>query len=207
MEYQAQDYSYLLGNDVLNDELLKNHFTLYEGYVKNTNELIKNKNGLIHEGKSESSEFSEINRRFGWEFNGMRLHEYYFENMVPEGSEIDHNSELFKKMTESFGSYQKWESEFRSIAKIRGIGWVVLYYDVESDHLHNVWVGEHNINHLAGAIPLLVLDVWEHAYMKQYGLQRADYVDDFFKVIDWEEVTARFGAESSEEIAETNLEE
>ena len=75
---------------------------------------------------------------------------------------------------------------------IRGIGWVILYRDPFTGRLSNVWISEHNLNHLAGATPLLAMDVWEHAYMPQYGLDRAAYIQAFFKNINWNEVSQRF---------------
>jgi len=196
MNYEPQNYEELLGLPGFSDELLKNHFSLYEGYVKNTNKLIEQTESLLKEDRAETPEFNETRRRFGWEFNGMRLHEYYFENLVKNSRSLDKESDLYLKIVEDFGSFEAWEKDFRSTGMIRGIGWVVLYYDIEADKLFNVWINEHNENHLTGAIPILVMDVWEHAYMIQYGLKRADYIDAFIKAIDWEVVSDRFGVET-----------
>ena len=139
----------------------------------------------------ETSEFAELKRRFGWEFNGMRLHELYFENMKRGGTKLDENSRLFKKIIEDFESFENWEKEFKGIGMIRGIGWVILYYDPISHKLFNVWINEHDVSHLSGCKPLLVMDVFEHAYMIDYGLKRGEYIDAFFKIIDWTVVGKR----------------
>ena len=122
----------------------------------------------------------------------MRLHEYYFENLAKEPREMDKNSELFKKIIQEFGSYEMWEKDFKSMGAMRGIGWVMLYFDQKAGRLFNVWINEHDVGHLSGALPVLVMDVFEHAYMLDYGLKKADYIERFFKAIDWEVVEKRF---------------
>jgi len=167
------------------ETLLKNHFTLYQGYVTNTNKASDLLSQMVKEGKTGTPEYAEMKRRFGWEWNGMRLHEYYFGNMIKGGKAIDKNTNFYKKIVEDFGSYENWEKDFRAVGAMRGIGWVVLYYDGMGDRLFNTWINEHDIGHLSGASPMLVMDVFEHAFMVDYGLKRADYIDAFFKAIDW----------------------
>lgn len=192
MVYEAKNYELLLGTEGFSDQLLKNHFTLYQGYVKNTNLLFDKIMALVKEGKSDQPEFAELKRRFGWEFNGMRLHELYFGNMIKGGKLLDQKNKLAKKLIDQFGSLENWEKAFRATGAMRGIGWVVLAYDKESNTLFNLWINEHDVGHLAGAVPLLVMDVFEHAFMLDYGLKRADYVAAFFKTIDWDVVSKRF---------------
>jgi len=191
MSYQAKDYSRLLGTPGFSDQLLKNHFTLYQGYVNNTNKLAETLKAMLKEGKANTPEYAEVKRRFGWEWNGMRLHEYYFDNLVNGGKPLDLNSDLAKKIEEDFGSYAEWEKEFKAIGTMRGIGWVILYLDPVSNKLFNTWINEHDVGHLAGCRPLLVMDVFEHAFMIDYGLKRADYIEAFFKNIDWNVVSSR----------------
>jgi len=186
--YKSKDFTSLIGIKGLSENLLKNHFSLYQGYVNNINKIIE----LIKNINKSSPEFAELNRRFGWEFNGMRLHELYFENMKKEGIKINKNSALFKKIVLDFGSFEKWEEEFKSISTMRGVGWVVLYYDPSSDKLFNVWINEHDVGHLTGAKPLLVMDVFEHAYMIDYNIKKSDYINAFFELIDWDIVEKRF---------------
>src|SRR5574341_1118678 len=185
MAYEAKNFDNLLGTKGFSDVLLKNHFTLYQGYVTNTNKSIDALAALAKEGKTGTPEYAEQKRRFGWEWNGMRLHEYYFGNMVKGGKPIDKNSNFYKKIVEDFGSYENWEKDFRAVASMRGIGWVILYYDGMADKLFNTWINEHDVGHLCAASPMLVMDVFEHAFITDYGIKRADYIEAFFKAIDW----------------------
>lgn len=190
--HELKSFDHLLGTEGFSDQILKNHFTLYQGYINNTNKLIDSLDALVKEGKTGNSEFAELKRRFGWEFNGMRLHEFYFGNMAKGGEEIDKNSELYRKIVEDFGSFENWEKEFKAVGAMRGIGWVILYYDKEGKRLVNSWINEHDVGHMSGAVPLLVMDVFEHAFMLDYGLKRADYIEAFFKSINWVVVIDRF---------------
>jgi Fe-Mn family superoxide dismutase len=115
----------------------------------------------------------------------MRLHEYYFENIVKDGKAIDKNSNLYIKIVSEFGSYENWEKDFKATGAMRGIGWVILYYDPLEGRLFNTWINEHDVGHLCGAMPIIIMDVFEHAYMIEYGLKKADYIEAFFKAIDW----------------------
>ncbi len=192
MAYEAKNYESLLGMEGMSDILLKNHFTLYQGYVTNTNKLIDTMVTMTKEGKIATPEFAEIKRRFGWEFNGMRLHELYFNNLKKAGHTIDTKEKLAKALIETFGSLEEWEKVFKAVGTMRGIGWVILYYDPEKKQFFNAWINEHDAGHLAGATPLLILDVFEHAYMLDYGLKKTDYIETFFKNIDWSVVEKRF---------------
>ena len=188
--YTAKDYSKLLGMQGFSDLLLKNHFALYQGYVTNTNRLIETLSQMVKDGKAGTPEYAELKRRFGWEFNGMRLHEYYFENLGGKG-ETDKSGKLFTKISEDFGSYEIWEKDFRATAGMRGIGWVILYQDPVNARLFNFWINEHEAGHPAGGIPILILDVFEHAFMIDYGLKRVDYIAAFFKNIHWKAIETR----------------
>src|SRR5512142_3190058 len=112
MPYAAKDYSKLVGMEGFSETLLKNHFTLYQGYVSNTNKVLDTLDQLTKDGKTATPEFAELKRRLGWEFNGMRLHEYYFENLGGKGP--DRNDKAAKKIAESFGSFDAWEKDFRA---------------------------------------------------------------------------------------------
>lgn len=185
--YTPKDYKHLLGLDGLSDALLTNHFTLYEGYVKNTNTLVN----LLATKEIGTPEYSELHRRFGWEWNGMRLHELYFGNMTKEKNELG-DGDLKQKIIALYGSVEDWKKNFIGVGAMRGIGWVVLAHDTESGELFNVWVNEHDAGHLVGATPLLVMDVFEHAFMLDYGTKRADYLEVFFRSIDWKVIEKRF---------------
>lgn len=190
MTYTAKDYSKLLGMEGFSETLLKNHFTLYQGYVTNTNKLIDELEQLLKNDKTGTLEFAELKRRLGWEFNGMRLHEYYFENLGGKTT-LDKNSKLFKKILEDFGSYEAWEKDFKSTGTMRGIGWVILYQDIVNGKLLNFWINEHDVSHPSGCNPILVMDVFEHAFMLDYGLKKIDYIESFFKNINWQVVETR----------------
>ncbi len=185
--YTPKDFKHLLGLAGLSDTLLNNHFTLYEGYVKNTNALVN----LLETKEIGTPEFAELQRRLGWEWNGMRLHELYFENMTTETVKPAETS-IEKKITEIYGSYDNWKKSFIGVGTMRGIGWVVLYQDPANNELFTTWINEHDLGHLAGCKPLLVMDVFEHAYMTDYGIKKADYIETFFRSIDWTVVEKRF---------------
>lgn len=185
--YEPKNFSSLIGTPGFSDTLLNNHFILYQGYVKNVNVLIE-KLSAVQLGTPECS---ELQRRFGWEWNGMRLHELYFGNMAKNSTAPVQDSELAQSIMRIYGSHENWEKDFRAVGGMRGIGWVVMYYDRTADRLFNIWVSDHAENHLTGATPLLVMDMWEHAFMIDYGLKKADYVDAFVKAIDWNVVGER----------------
>lgn len=189
MAYEAKDFSKLLGMEGFSDTLLNNHFTLYKGYVTNTNKELEILQNMLEENKL-GTEFAEVKRRLGWEFNGMRLHELYFGNLGGK-SPIKKDGKLAKKMAEDFGSYEGWEKAFKAIGAMRGIGWVALYQDNTNGKLINFWINEHDAGHPAGCIPILIMDVFEHAFMTDYGLKRADYIAAFFKNINWDVVEKR----------------
>lgn len=189
--YTAKNYEHLLGTTGFSDALLKNHFTLYEGYVKNTNTALEKLETLAKEGKRNQAEYMEIKRRFGWEWDGMRLHELYFGNMKNGGTALDSSSDLAKKITAQWGSVEEWTKGFKATGAMRGIGWTILAEDKENGQLFNVWINEHDGGHLAGATPILVMDVFEHAFMLDYGIKRADYIEAFWNAIDWDTVSKR----------------
>jgi superoxide dismutase, Fe-Mn family len=190
--YATQDFSKLKGMPGFSDKALDLHFTLYQGYVKNTNLLLEQLQQQAAQNQTDSPAYAELKRRLGWEFNGMRLHELYFGNLG--GTEaLEKDSAFMKRLEENFGSYDKWEADFKATGAVRGIGWVVLYEDSQSGRLINVWINEHDVGQLAGGNPLLIMDVFEHAYVPDYGLKRGDYIQAFFQNINWPAVEARLG--------------
>ena len=190
MNYTAKDYSKLIGLAGFSETLLKNHFTLYQGYVTNTNKVLDILGLMAKDGKTATPEYAELKRRLGWEFNGMRLHELYFENLGGKAP-LDPAGKLGRRLVEQFSDIESWEKDFRATGAMRGIGWVVLYEDTTNGRLINFWINEHDVSHPAGCTPLLVMDVFEHAFMIDYGLKRADYIEAFFKAIDWAAAGAR----------------
>lgn len=193
MRYEPQNFDHLIGMQGFSDALLKNHFTLYSGYVTNFNKLNDILVVMEKESKFGTPEYAELNRRLGWEWNGMRLHELYFGNMIKESLTLPaQDSALMQSIVKEFGSFEMFQKDFVSMGAMRGIGWVILYHDTQTGRLFNVWVNEHDVGHLAGATPLLVMDVFEHAFMLDYGLKRADYITAFWNAIDWSVVSKRY---------------
>lgn len=185
--YQLKDFSHLLGTQGFSDVMLTNHFTLYKGYVDNANKLI----GELDVMEKGSIEYYELKRRLGWEVNGIKLHELYFENLSKEKTAMGEKTKTV--LIESYGSIEEWEASLKRNGTIRGIGWVLLLRDKDTGTIFHTWVGEHNVGNILNADILLVMDMWEHAFMVDYGLKKADYIASFMNAIDWGVVEKRLG--------------
>ena len=189
--YKAMEYPDLSGMPGFSAQLIANHLKLYQGYVANVNTLAEKLETMLGEGKERTPEYAGLKRRFGWEFNGMRLHELYFGNLGGAGTPRQ-NSRLHKAIQDDFGSFEAWQKDFTATGLMRGIGWTVLYRDNVSGRLFNAWINEHDGGHLAGCAPLLIMDVFEHAYLTDYQLDKAKYVEAFLKAINWDEADKRW---------------
>jgi len=193
--FTPRDYSRLRGLTGITDEQIEVHLTLYEGYVKRSNALIQNVATLRQEGRAASPEFAEQSRRLGWELNGMRLHELYFDGLKPGGSAgLDEGSSLGAAAARQFGSLDGFKADLLGVARMPGVGWAISYADPVTGHLVNLWIEQHHEGHPAGWHPLVVLDVWEHAfsvYLKP--TEREKYLEDFFANVDWQVAAARMG--------------
>ncbi|NGX52020.1 MAG: Superoxide dismutase [Fe] [Candidatus Anoxychlamydiales bacterium] len=185
--YVAKDYSYLLTIDDFDKSLMKMHITLYNGYVNNVNLFLDQLDSL----GASSNIAKALKKTFAFEFDGMKLHELYFDNLKQD-IKIDDKSNFYKKIEEQYNSFDSWRDNFKDTGLIRGIGWVILYFDVNEKRFFNAWIDEHQINNLVGCTPILVMDVFEHAYLTQFGLNRKKYIDIFFKNINWLEVSKRY---------------
>ncbi|MBI5138316.1 MAG: superoxide dismutase [Candidatus Vogelbacteria bacterium] len=176
----------------LSSRQIEEHLKLYGGYVRNCNLLIEK---ITLESSKESSDalmLSELRRRLGFEFNGMRLHEIYFDSLQGTPSSAL-PADLILIINEQFRTIDNLISEIKKMALMRGIGWVLLLKDKVSGSLLLNWVSDHEIGHLAGARVVLALDVWEHAYLLDYlPGERTKYVDAFFKNLDWEKVSNNY---------------
>jgi len=194
--YKARqfDLSNLKG---ISDQTLEMHFKLYEGYVKETNNLTDKISEFISDGKVDQEEmpaYSELTRRLGFEYNGMVLHEYYFDNLQKGGGTGDpQGTSQFRKTAEaSFGSYDIWKADFVGIGKMRGVGWAICYQNPANGRLSNHWITLHETGNVAGFSPILVMDVWEHAYLLDYKpAERPKYIEAFFTNINWAAVEER----------------
>ncbi|HLF49185.1 MAG TPA: Fe-Mn family superoxide dismutase [Methylomirabilota bacterium] len=172
----------------ISDAQIEQHWALYEGYVKNTNSLFEAL-GRLEIG---SREWAELKRRAGFEFNGMVLHEYYFGNLAA-GSHLSPSSDLAVALTAMWGTVNVWREDLAKTAAMRGVGWAILYHDPAADRLFNWWVSDHEVNHPAGLHPILVVDVFEHAWVVDYGIAgREAYIAAFFENVHWEVVEQRF---------------
>ncbi len=175
----------------LSDRQVSEHLKLYSGYVKNTNGLLEKIDAAQKAPTQDTYQIAELRRRLGFEFNGMRLHEYYFESLGGDGM-ANVNSNLYTALQTQYGSFDIWLNEFKAAGMMRGIGWVILYYDPEAKMFHNVWITDHEVGHLAGLPIILAMDVWEHAYLPDYlPSQRKDYIEAFFNNLNWQSVEAR----------------
>ena len=198
--YAARDYRHLLGTPGFSDKLLTDHFTLYQGYVKNTNTLVENLAEEIEADRGATPGFAEMKRRFGWEFDGMRLHELYFENLAKDAADLRTSDPLHAQLVKDFGSLEAWTRDFKATGAMRGVGRTALVWDPTGSRTFNVWIGEHDGGHLAGCPILLIMDVFEHAFLTDYGLKRADYIEAFLKVAHWKRASERL-AETRKEAA------
>jgi Fe-Mn family superoxide dismutase len=195
VEYKPKEFD-LSGLNGITDETLKMHFALYRGYVNETNRLTEKiaeflKDGIVdHE---EMPAYSELKRRLGFEYNGMVLHEYYFGNLKRQGGGQPSKTSRFMEAAErSFGTLDEWKADFVSLGSMRGVGWAICYQDPENGILSNHWISLHQSGNVTGFNPILVMDLWEHAYLLDYRpADRGKYVDAFFANVDWDAIDAR----------------
>lgn len=192
IEYAIQSHLKPVGLAGISDAQIDDHWKLYEGYVKQTNTLRKELADLAQQGQGASLAYADRRRRFGFEMNGMVLHELYFGALANESSPLADGA-LKKAIEAAWGSYDQWKADFCNTGKSRGIGWAVLYMDPTTKQLINCFILDHDMGHIAGFTPLLVMDVWEHAYMVDHKAGgRADYIDAFMKNVNWDVVEERF---------------
>jgi Fe-Mn family superoxide dismutase len=199
-QYRERSFD-LKGLDGISDAQITEHLALYAGYVKQVNTLNQDIAAMVGRGQAsgKSPEFAEVTRRLGFEYNGMILHEYYFSNLRAAGApEPPASSGLAGALVQSFGSVEQWRADFQAIGEMRGVGWVILFQDPATDRLTNHWITLHQDGVPAGFKPLLVMDVWEHAFMRDYkATERNKYVDAFFRNIDWRCVERRLEEEGA----------
>jgi len=172
----------------ISDEQINDHWKLYEGYVKNVNQLDEDLKKL----EVGTLIYADRRRRYGFEYNGMVLHEYYFSNLISKAPQIS-SGPLKEALVKSWGSFENWKKDFIAAGKTRGIGWAILYCDPTTKRLTNNFVALHQIGNIAGYKPILVMDVWEHAYMNDHNAGgRGKYIEAFFQNINWPVVEKRF---------------
>jgi Fe-Mn family superoxide dismutase len=182
----------LSGLTGISDKTLEMHFGLYEGYVKETNQLTEQLAELAKAGKAAKNPvYAEMNRHLGYEYGGMILHEYYFENLAPKGKGKP-SAPLTKALEDTFGSFETWKADFMAVGGTRGVGWAVLFRDPITGRMTNQWITLHEQGVPAGYSPILVMDAWEQAFLLDYKpSERAKYIEAFFSNVNWEEVGER----------------
>ncbi|HEY7724425.1 MAG TPA: Fe-Mn family superoxide dismutase [Anaeromyxobacteraceae bacterium] len=187
--YVEKDFSGVRGLAGISNGQIEEHLKLYAGYVKRTNALTDRLSAMASEGKAAGSDpvYAELTRRLGFEYDGMILHEHYFGNLTAGArAEPPAGGELRQAIEASFGKYETWLADFRAIATMPGVGWAATYQDPSTRWLSNHWVTLHSDGNPAGFAPILVLDGWEHAFMRDYqATERARYVEAFLRNVDW----------------------
>jgi Fe-Mn family superoxide dismutase len=182
----------------LSADSVAEHMKLYSGYVKHANLIIEKIAELSADSEKNAYALGELQRRFGFEFDGMRNHEYYFAHLEGGAQALDANSALKKAIEEEWGSFDAWLARFKAIAMTRGIGWAIMYYDTQTKRLVNAWIDEQHLGHLTGLSPVLALDMWEHSFVADYKPSgKKNYVEDFFANLNWQTVEANFSAASA----------
>ena len=189
--YAKRDFN-VAGLKGISDNTIQVHLGLYAGYVTNTNTLNERLRDLVQQGKVGSPDFAEITRRLGFEYNGMILHEYYFEQLKSGGSPMPTSGPLVDHFNMCFGSADAWLADFKGVGGMRGVGWAVLYQDPATGWLSNHWVTLHQDGNPAGYKPILIMDVWEHAFLLDYKpAERPKYIEAFLANLDWGVVESR----------------
>ncbi len=177
--------------DGISTETINDHIGLYEGYVKHVNVIQDKITAYSSDYDNNSYAIAEMQRRLGFEFGGMRNHEYYF-SQLEEGTTPLPDGQLKNKLERTWGSVEMWQQRFKQIAMTRGIGWAMLYHDPHTDQLVQTWVDEQHLGQLADLDIVLALDMWEHSYMRDYrSSEKTQYIEAFFTNLNWEVVSSR----------------
>ena len=191
-EYKVRPFHAEGGLPGLSKELLAEHLGLYKGYVTRSNALLVELLAAEKEAKS-STATQETRRRLGFEFSGMRLHELYFEALRDKGAGPGLSHPLQRAIAATWGSHEAWWAAFKTTCTMTGIGWGALVKDPLTGRLMNAWFQDHENSIPVGTVPILLVDVWEHAYVKDYGAAgRGKYVDAIRPLIDWGVVEGRY---------------
>lgn len=190
MHYEAKQFNLpeLVG---ISQETIDLHLGLYQGYVKHVNLINDKIKAFSTDMENNAYAIAEMQRRLGFEFGGMRNHEYYF-TQFEGGVEAMKDGKLKEMMEAQWGSVENWYKEFVNIAMTRGVGWAMLYIDRTTNQLVHTWVDEQHLGQLADLDIILALDMWEHSYMRDYlPSAKKDYITAFFNNLNWEVVAGR----------------
>jgi Fe-Mn family superoxide dismutase len=172
---------------------IEEHLKLYVGYVKNINLIFEKLGELMLDPEKNSYVIGELHRRIGFEFNGMRNHEYYFKSLVGGAKPLETDSLLKKEIEKVAPSFEAAIVGFKTLAMTRGIGWAMLYWDKETKQLIPAWIDEQHLGQLNSCEVVLALDMWEHSYVSDYQPSgKKQYVEDFFENLNWEVIEENF---------------
>ena len=189
MEHKAENFDHLLGKlEGISEKQLKAHFGLYAGYVKKLNEIEQKLTSIKAEGNYSYSEFSELKRREAVAFNGTYLHKLYFENLEHKGTP---SKELKSAIEKAFTNMESFEANLKASASSTP-GLVVLTKNKIDNTVHTYILYEHHIGLPVHQEIILALDCWEHAFMIDFGTDKASYLTAFMKNINWDVVNKRF---------------
>ncbi len=192
--YTFEERKFNLGAlEGISSKNIEEHLKLYAGYVKNANLITEKVSELMKNPDENAYVLGELSRRFSFEFNGMRNHEYYFSSLEGGHKNLGEGSKLKQKIEGQFGSFDAWLDGFKRLAMTRGVGWAMLYYDKHTDQLVHAWVDEQHLGQLNGCQVILALDMWEHAYVYDYPTsEKKKYIEAFFANLNWEVIEKNF---------------
>ncbi|MDQ5948976.1 MAG: superoxide dismutase, Fe-Mn family [Patescibacteria group bacterium] len=177
----------------LSTKTIEEHLKLYAGYVKHSNLIMQKIDELRQDSEKNAYALGEVQRRFGFEYNGMRNHEVYFDSLSDGAQPISESGSLYTQIENDFGSFQNWLTQFKSIAMTRGIGWAMLYWDRKDKRLLNTWVDEQHMGQLQDCSLILGLDMWEHSFVADYQPSgKKQYVEDYFANLNWNNTERNF---------------
>jgi Fe-Mn family superoxide dismutase len=165
---------------------IEEHMKLYSGYVSNANSIREKLDEMYNQTSGDPYHYAELHRRFSFEYNGMRNHEIFFESLSGGATQANDKSALYQAIVSQWGSFDVWINNFKQVAKTRGVGWAILSYEKNTGELINSWIDEQHLGQLNSATPILMLDMWEHAFVADYQPSgKGQYIDDFFANLNW----------------------
>jgi len=172
---------------------IEEHLKLYSGYVKHSNLILQKIEEMSGDSEENAYALGEVQRRFGFEYNGMRNHEVYLDSLADGAAVPTTDSKLYSQIEKDFGSFDAWLSRFKSIAMTRGIGWAILYWDNMDGQLLNAWIDEQHLGQLQNCTPIIALDMWEHSFVADYQPSgKKQYVEDYFTNLNWKKTELNF---------------
>lgn len=172
---------------------IEEHLKLYSGYVKHANLILEHIEELAKNAEQYAYELGELQRRFSFEFNGMRNHEYYFASLEDAPTPLSTSGNFYKEIEKTWGSFELFLNRFKAIALTRGIGWAILYWDPYTKRLLTQWVDEQHLGQLSSCVPILTLDMWEHSFVFDYQPSgKKNYIEDFFTNLNWKVIESNY---------------